>query len=160
MEPNFRNFALWVGIFLLVLALVTIFQNPGHRAGSDIAYSHLLNDIEAGRIGRIVLPGSGEITATYAAGRIFSTYAPSDPQLAARLQQKGVQIIVKPTPPDNTQWFLALIVNWLPILVFIGAWIFLSQQMRRFDPRDPRWLAPLRMGRRARTGKNKAFPNE
>ncbi len=28
MNPNFRNFALWVVIFLLVLALVTLFQNP------------------------------------------------------------------------------------------------------------------------------------
>ena len=33
MNPNFRNFALWVVIFLLVLALVTLFQNPGHRGG-------------------------------------------------------------------------------------------------------------------------------
>ncbi len=34
MNPNFRNFALWVVIFLLVLvlALVTLFQNPGHTA--------------------------------------------------------------------------------------------------------------------------------
>ena len=40
MNPNFRNFALWVVIFLLVLALVTLFQNPGHRGGgSEIAYS-------------------------------------------------------------------------------------------------------------------------
>ena len=131
-----------IGIFLLVLALFTKYQNPGNRSGSDIAYSKLLNDVEAGRISRIVIPGSGEITATYADGRIFSTPAPADPQLAARLQQKGVQIIVKPTPPDNTPWFIAMLVNWLPILVFIGAWIFLSQQMRRFDPRDPRWFGP------------------
>ena len=33
MNPNFRNFALWVIIFLLVLALVTLFQNPGQRGG-------------------------------------------------------------------------------------------------------------------------------
>ena len=38
MNPNFRNFALWVIIFLLVLALVTLFQSPGQRSGgSDIA---------------------------------------------------------------------------------------------------------------------------
>ena len=50
MNPNFRNFALWVIIFLLVLALVTLFQNPGHRSGgSDIAYSQLLSDADNGR---------------------------------------------------------------------------------------------------------------
>jgi len=40
-----------------------------------------------------------------------------------------VQITAKP-PSDNTPWFIALLVNWLPILVFIGAWIFLSRQMQ------------------------------
>ena len=32
MNPNFRNFALWVIIILLVVALVMLFQNPGQRA--------------------------------------------------------------------------------------------------------------------------------
>ena len=31
MNPNVRNFALWVIIFLLVLALVILFQNPAQR---------------------------------------------------------------------------------------------------------------------------------
>ena len=31
MNPNYRNFALWAIIFLLVVALVMLFQNPGQR---------------------------------------------------------------------------------------------------------------------------------
>ena len=47
MNPNFRNFALWVIIFLLVLALVTLFNGNAHRGtGTDIAYSQLLSDAE------------------------------------------------------------------------------------------------------------------
>ena len=124
MNPNFRNFALWVIIFLLVLALVTLFQNPGHRSGgSDIAYSQLLNEADNGRILNVVISGQ-EISGTFQDGRTFTTYAPFDPQLVTKLQQKGVQITARP-PSDNTPWFIALLVNWLPILVFIGAWIFL-----------------------------------
>jgi cell division protease FtsH len=129
MNPNFRNFALWVIIFLLVLALVTLFQNPGHRSGgSDIAYSQLLNEADNGRISNVVISGQ-EISGTFTDGRTFTTYAPFDPQLVTKLQQKGVQITARP-PSDNTPWFIALLVNWLPILVFIGAWIFLSRQMQ------------------------------
>ena len=59
MNPNFRNFALWVIIFLLVLALVTLFQNPGQRTGGgDIAYSQLLNEADAGRITSVVISGN------------------------------------------------------------------------------------------------------
>jgi len=129
MNPNFRNFALWVIIFLLVLALVTLFQNPGHRSGgSDIAYSQLLTDADNGRITTITISGQ-DISGTYSDGRTFTSYAPFDPNLVSKLQQKGVQITARP-PSDSTPWFIALLVNWLPIIVFIGAWIFLSRQMQ------------------------------
>ncbi len=129
MNPNFRNFALWVVIFLLVLALVTLFQNPGHRSGGgEIAYSQLLNDAEAGRIQNVVISGQ-EVSGSYTSGGTFTTYAPNDPSLVSKLQGKGVTITARP-PSDNTPWFIALLVNWLPILVFIGAWIFLSRQMQ------------------------------
>ena len=43
MNPNFRNFALWVIIFLLVVALVMLFQNPGQRSQTtEISFSQLL----------------------------------------------------------------------------------------------------------------------
>src|SRR5829696_7052718 len=130
MNPNFRNFALWVIIFLLVLALVTLFQNPGHRSGGgEIAYSQLLNEADNGKIANVVISGN-EISGTFNDGRgNFATYAPFDPQLVTKLSQKGVQINARP-PSDNTPWFIALLVNWLPILVFIGAWVFLSRQMQ------------------------------
>src|SRR3954464_9764823 len=83
MNPNFRNFALWVIIFLLVLALVTLFQNPGHRSGgSDIAYSQLLNEADNGRISNVVISGQ-EISGTFTDGRTFTTYAPFDPGLVS-----------------------------------------------------------------------------
>ena len=45
MNPNFRNFALWVIIFLLVVALVMLFQNPGQRTQTaDISFSQLLTE--------------------------------------------------------------------------------------------------------------------
>ncbi len=129
MNPNLRNFALWVVIFLLVLALVTLFQNPGHRAGGgEIAYSQLLNDADSGRVQSVVISGQ-DVSGTYTGGGTFTTYAPNDPQLVTKLASKGVQITARP-PSDNTPWFIALLVNWLPILVFIGAWIFLSRQMQ------------------------------
>ncbi len=96
MNSNFRNFALWVIIFLLVLALVTLFQNPGQRSGgSEIAYSQLLSEVDAGRITNVVISGP-EISGTYSDGRTFTTYAPNDPMLVTKLQQKGVQISAKP----------------------------------------------------------------
>ncbi len=136
MNPNFRNFALWVVIFLLVLALVTLFQNPGHRGGgSEIAYSQLLNDADSGKIQSVVIAGQ-DVSGTYVGGGNFTSYIPNDPSLVSKLQSKGVSITARP-PSDNTPWFIQLLVSWLPILVFIGAGFF---SLARCSPEpDARW---------------------
>lgn len=130
MNPNFRNFALWVVIFLLVLALVTLFQSPSQRASTnEIPYSQLINESEAGRIANVVVAGQ-EITGTFSDGRSFVTYAPyGDPALLKTLAQKGVQVSAR-APSEGTPWFMALLVNSLPFVIFIGLWIFMSRQMQ------------------------------
>ena len=51
MNANLRNFALWVIIVLLLLALFSLFQNPGQRTvvSNDITFSQLLADVDQGR---------------------------------------------------------------------------------------------------------------
>ena len=47
MNANLRNFALWVIIVLLLLALFTVFQNPSQRTQStEISFSQLLNEVD------------------------------------------------------------------------------------------------------------------
>src|SRR5438094_240993 len=55
MNANLRNFALWVIIVLLLLALFTLFQNPGQRTTSqDISFSQLLSEVDQGRVRDVV----------------------------------------------------------------------------------------------------------
>ena len=129
MNPNVRNFALWVIIFLLVLALVTLFQSPGSRnAAQDMTYSQFLSDVDSGRVASVTISGS-DIAGTLTDGRSFQTYAPNDPTLVPRLTQKGVNFAAKP-PSEGMPWYLALLVNWLPLVVVMAAWFFLSRQMQ------------------------------
>ncbi|UGV25331.1 ATP-dependent metallopeptidase FtsH/Yme1/Tma family protein [Rhodopseudomonas boonkerdii] len=129
MNANLRNFALWVIIVLLLLALFTLFQNPGQRAASqDIPFSQLLTDIDQNRVRDVVIQGP-EINGTYTNGSTFHTYAPSDPTLIKRLYDAKVSITAK-APGDNVPWFVSLLVSWLPFIALIGVWIFLSRQMQ------------------------------
>ena len=78
MNANLRNFALWVIIVLLLLALFTLFQNPGQRASSqDISFSQLLSEVDQGKVRDVVIQGP-EIHGTFTNGSSFQTYAPSD----------------------------------------------------------------------------------
>ncbi|ADH90310.1 ATP-dependent metalloprotease FtsH [Ancylobacter novellus DSM 506] len=129
MNANIRNFALWVIIVLLLLALFSLFQNPAQRqATNDISFSQLLNEVDQGRVRDVVIQGP-EITGTFTDGRAFQTYSPNDPSLVQRLYGKGVSITAKPLQ-DNVPWFVSLLISWLPFIALIGVWIFLSRQMQ------------------------------
>ena len=87
MNANLRNFALWVIIVLLLLALFTLFQYPGHHSTSqDISFSQLLTEVDQGRVRDVVIQGP-EIHGTFSDGHSFQTYAPSDPSLVQRCVQ-------------------------------------------------------------------------
>jgi cell division protease FtsH len=129
MNPNFRNFALWVIIFLLVVALVMLFQNPGqHVPTQDVTFSQLLTEVDQGHVREVTIAGN-EITGHFNDNRAFSTYAPNDPTLVQTLYKKNVAISAKP-PSDGNSWLVTLLVNGLPLIAFLGVWIFLSRQMQ------------------------------
>ena len=129
MNANLRNFALWVIIVLLLLALFTLFQNPGQRTSSqDISFSQLLSEVDGGKVRDVLIQGP-DIHGTFTDGRSFQTYAPNDPSLIQRLYGKGVAITARPQG-DSVPWFVSLLVSWLPFIALIGVWIFLSRQMQ------------------------------
>jgi cell division protease FtsH len=129
MNPNFRHFALWTIIFLVVLALVTLFQNQGGRTSArDIPYSQFLDEVEAGRVRNVTISGQ-DISGALTDGTPFATFAPFDPRIVEKLHEKRVAITAR-SPQSDTPWFMALLVNWLPLIIILGAWIFMSRQMQ------------------------------
>ena len=130
MNPNFRNFALWVIILVLVLALFALFQNPGQRSQvQDISYSSLLAEVEQGHVADVTIAGP-EITGHFVGRGAFSAYSvPNDNSLVQALLKKGVPVTARPQSEGNS-WLISLLLNGLPILAIFGAWVFLSRQMQ------------------------------
>src|SRR5688500_618948 len=129
MNANLRNFAVWVIIGLLLLALFTLFQNPSQRTQSqEISFSQLLNEVEQKRV-RDVTIQAPEIHGNYTDGRGFQTYALNAPTLIKRLHDNGVSITAR-AQQNDVPWFVSLLLSWLPFIALIGVWIFLSRQMQ------------------------------
>ncbi len=129
MNSNFRNFAIWVFILLLLFALFNLFQNPGvHVRGNEISFSQLLTDVEGGNVQDVTIAGN-EITGHYSDGRTFQTYAPEDPGLVDRLNRKGVKITAKPSE-EEVPSLLGVLVSWFPMLLLVAVWIFFMRQMQ------------------------------
>ncbi|MEG6507457.1 ATP-dependent zinc metalloprotease FtsH [Methyloligella sp. 2.7D] len=129
MNSNFRNFAIWVFIGLLLIALFNLFQNPSsHVSGSEISFSQLLSDVDNGAVQDVTIAGN-QISGHYSDGRTFQTYAPNDPGLVERLYQKDVKITAKPSDEDVPS-LMGVLVSWFPMLLLIAVWIFFMRQMQ------------------------------
>ncbi len=130
MNANFRNFAVWVIIGLLLIALFNLFQNPGPRAaGQDIAYSQFLNDVDSGRVKSVVIAGQ-QISGSYTDNSGFQTFAPQqDADLVKRLEAKSVAISAKPPSEAGTS-LIGVLISWFPMFLILAVWIFFMRQMQ------------------------------
>jgi cell division protease FtsH len=129
-NQNVRNIALWAIILLLVLALVSVFQSPsGSRAGQDVPYSVFLDELDKGRIERVTVSGP-DISGTFRdTAQGFTTFGPVDSRLLEKMREKNVTVTIR-SPNADSPWYMSLLLNWLPLIVFLGVWIFMSRQMQ------------------------------
>lgn len=129
MNSNFRNLALWAIIGLMLIALFNLFQNPTVQSpASEIAYSKFLEEVENGRVKSVTIAGK-QIRGMYTDNASpFETYAPEDPGLVEKLEARGVEI--EATPPTEGSSILGFFINWLPMFIILGVWIFFMRQMQ------------------------------
>ncbi len=123
-----RNAALWVVILLLLALLYTVFQGGmGGSRSSAMDYSEFLRLAESDQISHVRIQGN-TITGTTKDGRAFSTYSPFDPDLVNRLKAKDVRFSAGPA--DEGVNLGSVLINWLPLLILVGVYIFFMRQMQ------------------------------
>ena len=128
MNSGFRNFAIWVIIALLLVALFNMFQAQNQRdRPSEISYSDFLNSVSAKTVEEVTIKGDS-ITGKLNNGETFTTFAPQDPKLVEELRTAGVKINARPIEEEFS--LLGVILSWFPMLILIAVWIFFMRQMQ------------------------------
>ncbi|MBJ3776930.1 ATP-dependent zinc metalloprotease FtsH [Acuticoccus mangrovi] len=128
MNNHFRNFALWVVIALLLIALFQLFQNPGQRANpSEIPYSQFISEVNNGNV-RAVTIQQREITGQYNSGARFQSYAPENANYIDTLEKQNV--LIRAEPPNDGISLWGILATWFPMLLILGIWLFLMRQMQ------------------------------
>jgi cell division protease FtsH len=121
-----RNIALWLVVALMFLLLFNFFSRTQQRS-PEIIFSDFLNDVEKGDVSQVTIQGN-VIQGDTSTGDHFKTYAPQDPDLVKTLREKGVKIAARPA--DSDPWWMVLLVQWFPMLLLVGVWIFFMRQMQ------------------------------
>ena len=126
---NLRNLALWIVIALLLVFLFNMFQGTGtHTTASAISYTKFNEDVAAGQVRKVKFQGE-QVTGELTTGQPFSTTVPAnDSTLWPTLKEHNVDTSVAPV--DDSFNLVGMILNWLPMLLLIGVWVFFLRQMQ------------------------------
>ena len=126
MSPFFKNLALWLVIGLIMVLVFNIFSQSQPQE-KEMIFSDFMAKVTKGEVAEVIVKGA-DINGKLTNGEIFRTYAADDKDMISELRQKGVRIIAKPI--DGSPWYVNVLLSWLPMLLFIGVWIFFMRQMQ------------------------------
>ncbi len=126
MSQSSKHIALWLVLALVFLVIFSVFSKQ-HGRDPEIVFSDFIGSVERGEVQEVVIQGNN-IQGRYKSGERFRTFAPSDPELVKTLRSRNVKIAAK--PEDESPWYMVLLLNWFPMLLLIGVWIFFMRQMQ------------------------------
>src|SRR5438046_3316584 len=86
-----------------------------------------MTSVDRGDVQKVTIQGHN-IQGEYKNGERFRTFAPNDPELVQACGDKDLKIAAK--PEDDSPWYMVLLLNWFPMLLLIGVWIFFMRQMQ------------------------------
>ena len=133
MNEMAKNLLLWL---IIAVVLLTVFQsfNPHGASSSDLPYSTFVQSVDNGNVAsaNISADQPASISGKLKDGSTFRTVAPvlgwSTNSVVKQMQDKGVE--VRQEPSNNGFSLLGLLLNWLPIILIVGVFIWFMRQMQ------------------------------
>ncbi len=121
-----KNLLLWL---VIAIVLMSVFNNFGARqaAAPPLEYSEFIQKIRQGEVEKVSIQGR-EIIGKFKNDEKFTTYSPGDPGLIGDLLENGV--IIEAKPKEEPSLLLTIFINWFPLLLLVGVWIFFMRQMQ------------------------------
>ncbi|NDH66470.1 MAG: ATP-dependent zinc metalloprotease FtsH, partial [Gammaproteobacteria bacterium] len=119
---------LWL---IIAIVLVSVFSNfgPNHAVADRLPYSQFLTEVSQGMIHSVTVEDNKVITGVTKNNRRFVTYIPIyDSALLGQLLKANVT--VNGQEKQQESFLLHLFVNWFPMILLIGVWVFFMRQMQ------------------------------
>ncbi|MEK6679854.1 MAG: ATP-dependent zinc metalloprotease FtsH [Nitrospirota bacterium] len=122
---NYKGLGLWLVVGLVMILIFTHFSTVKPQE-EEVIFSDFINKVGNGEVTEVT------IKENYIMGKLkdntkFRTYTADYPDLINELREKDVKITVRPI--DDNKWY-AFLLNWGPMLILLGIWIFFMRQMQ------------------------------
>lgn len=126
-NKNYRNIGLYLLMLIIFISIISSFFEPKSVIQRELTYSEFLKEIEINNVSKVTIIDNS-ITGILMDGTEFSTYSPDDPEMINTLRSKN--IVIEAKPPVKVSWWMQLLSSLLPMLLIIGIWLFMIQQMQ------------------------------
>ncbi|MFJ1268428.1 ATP-dependent zinc metalloprotease FtsH [Legionella lytica] len=123
-----KNLFLWL---IIAIVLVSVFSNFGPRnsAAEKVSYSQFLKEVDQGMVNTVTIEDDKIIKGITKNNKRFVTYMPmQDNALLGELLKSKVDVSGQEKQQES--FLLHLFVNWFPMLLLIGVWVFFMRQMQ------------------------------
>ncbi len=123
-----KNIIFWV---IVGLAMVSVFSavNKGAEKTNEVSYSDFLNEVELRKVKQVTIQGESISWERTDKTGVFKTVSPqADKELIPQLRDANVKIKVE--PQESQSWYVVILSQIFPILLFLGIWFFLMRQMQ------------------------------
>jgi len=121
-----KNLILWV---IIAVVLMTVFNNfTTSKAQVEVmTYSEFINEVKSGQVKNVTITGR-TIEGVTNSGQTFTTHSPGDSGLVGDLLNNNVEIVA--SPPEKPSILMSILINWFPLFILIGLWVFFMRQMQ------------------------------
>ncbi len=109
----------------MILLLFNLFNQQPREP--EVVFSDFFAAVKRGEVTEVTIQGQ-TIHGHFRDESGFKTFAPDDPDLIPTLREQGVRVAAKPEEGDP--WYVAILVQWFPMLLLIGVWVFFMRQMQ------------------------------
>ncbi|KXX65322.1 ATP-dependent metalloprotease [Marichromatium gracile] len=126
MSDMAKNILLWV---VIAIVLMSVFNNftTTQSTSSKLDYSTFIEQVKQGDVKEVTIQGR-QIEGLTASGQRFTTFSPGDDGLVGDLLNNDV--VIKAAPPEQQSVLMQVLINWFPLLILVGLWIFFLRQMQ------------------------------
>ena len=121
-----KNFLIWIGIFFVVM-LVSNLLDGGGSGANKITFSQFMQKVDSSEVSKVDIKGD-DLNGQLKNGEEFYTFLPNYPNLIDRLQEKNVEVNVKPIVSRSAK-IISGIIGWLPFLIIIFLWFGFMKNM-------------------------------
>lgn len=121
-----RNLFVFLIIFVVVISLFNFVRIGSMVNQEKISYSQFLNMVQKDQINKVTIKGQF-IEGKISDRNIVQTFAPDDPELIKILRENNVEIEAH---PETSSWWVSIVGGVLPIIIFVGIWIYLLRKMQ------------------------------